>query len=533
MNKSLRAEFDALKARFESAAGKMSAESRALVDELLMAVFMEKHTPKSSANSSLPASQSPNDDTARTRPGAKGKGPSYNDARCANTRTRESIRVLSVDACQRCGEDLTDAACTGRERRTLIDIVFEKVVRHVDAQIKLCHTETRARFPLEMPGPLQYGPGIKAYVVHLLIAQMLSLKRVAQSMHALIGRTLSEATLLGYLAQLHHALAEWESHAIERLLASPAMHVDETSLRVDRKNHWIHVYSAGTLTVKCLHPKRGCEAIEAIGILPRYGGARLLGLVSELRALRPRLVRGTFVRELAFIVDAHDYAWAKRIAPWACHQVSKRDDKTLTPSEYKALQKRYRTILTQGARELPPIPPRQNGQRGKVAKSDAVGADAKAQRFAKHPDVAFTNNRAERDLRMAKVKQKVSGCFRTRKYAENLKLSAVHGEPGLQPAGGIQIALAGRAVRVVTRHKEDLTMQPPPFGELSQNQNPQPFTLCMPSLSYQLKHGTRLGQREFVSANEKHYSSQFGKSVTRLMDSAKDAYFESLKIACQ
>ena len=72
---------------------------------------MEKHTPKSSANSSLPASQSPNDDTARTRPGAKGKGPSYNDARCANTRTRESIRVLSVDACQRCGEDLTDAAC--------------------------------------------------------------------------------------------------------------------------------------------------------------------------------------------------------------------------------------------------------------------------------------------------------------------------------------------------------------------------------------------------------------------------------------
>ena len=228
---SLRAEFDALKARFESlcVAGTMSADSRALFDallmlfEVLMAVLMEKHTPKSSANSSLPASQSPNDDTARTRPGAKGKGLSYNDARCANTRTRESIRVLTVDACQRCGEDLTDAACLGHERRTLIDIVFEKVVRHADAQIKhcaRCHTETRACFPREMPGPLQYGPGIKAYVVHLLIAQMLSLKRVAQSMHALIGRTLSEATLLGYVAQLHHALAEWERHAIERLLAS-------------------------------------------------------------------------------------------------------------------------------------------------------------------------------------------------------------------------------------------------------------------------------------------------------------------------
>ena len=105
---SLRTEFDALKARFESlcAEGKIPPESRALVDallmlfELLMAVFMEKHTPKSPANSGLPPSQSPDDATARTRPGAKGKGPSTNDAQCANTRTRsEAIRTVS----QNCG----------------------------------------------------------------------------------------------------------------------------------------------------------------------------------------------------------------------------------------------------------------------------------------------------------------------------------------------------------------------------------------------------------------------------------------------
>ena len=471
---SLRAEFDALKARFESlcVAGTMSADSRALFDallmlfEVLMAVFMEKHTPKSSANSSLPASQSPNDDTARTRPGAKGKGPSSNDARCANTRTRESVKVLTVDACERCGEDLTDAACLGHERRTLIDIVFEKVVRHADAQIKhcaRCHTETRARFPHEMPGPLQYGPGIKAYVVHLLIAQMLSLKRVAQSMHALIGRTLSEATLLGYVAQLHHALAQWEHHAIERLLAMPAMHVDETSLRVERKNHWIHVYSAGTLTVKCLHPKRGREAIEAIGILPRYGGVAVHDCWASYLSYTHcdhALCGAHLLRELAFIVDAHGYAWAKRMKRLllgACHQVSKRDDKMLTPSEYKALRKRYRTILTQGARELPPIPPRQNGQRGKVAKSDAHNLWERMQkhetavlRFAKHPDVAFTNNRAERDLRMSKVKQKVSGCFRTRKYAQAYcRISSYlqsMANQGYNPLVAIQIALAGRAI---------------------------------------------------------------------------------------
>ena len=137
--------------------------------------------------------------------------------------------------------------------------------------------------------------------------------------------------------------------------------------------------------------------------------------------------------------------------------VSKRDDKTLSASQYKALRKRYRTILTQGARELPPIPPRQNGQRGKVAKSDAHNLWERMQkhetavlRFAKHPDVAFTNNRAERDLRMSKVKQKVSGCFRTRKYAQAYcRISSYlqsMANQGYNPLVAIQIALAGRAI---------------------------------------------------------------------------------------
>ena len=203
--------------------------------------------------------------------------------------------------------------------------------------------------------------------MHLLIAQMLSLKRVAQSMHALIGQLLSEATLLGYIAQLHQALAEWEHQAIERLLVQPAMHVDETSLRVDRKNHWIHVYSAATLTVKRLHPKRGCEAIEDIGIIPRYGGVAVHDCWASYLSYTHcdhALCGSHLLRELTFIVEAHDYAWAKRMKRLlldACHEVAKRDEKRLSESEYKAVQKRYRTILTQGERELPPIPPRQKG----------------------------------------------------------------------------------------------------------------------------------------------------------------------------
>ena len=166
------------------------------------------------------------------------------------------------------------------------------------------------------------------------------------------------------------------------------------------------------------------------------------------------------LKALAMTAAEEASMWGVKAVPLARtvrHQVSKRDDKTLTPSEYKALQKRYRTILTQGARELPPIPPRQNGQRGKVAKSDAHNLWERMQkheiavlRFAKHPDVAFTNNRAERDLRMAKVKQKVSGCFRTRKYAEAYcRISSYlqsMANQGYNPLVAIQIALAGRAV---------------------------------------------------------------------------------------
>ena len=108
----------------------------------------------------------------------------------------------------------------------------------------------------------------------------------------------------------------WEHHAIEHLLAAPAMHVDETSLRVDRSNHWIHVYSAGTLTVKWLHRKRGREAIEAIGIIPRYTGVAVHDCWASCLSYAHcdhALCGAHLLRELTFIVDAHGYAWAKRM----------------------------------------------------------------------------------------------------------------------------------------------------------------------------------------------------------------------------
>ena len=312
-----------------------------------------------------------------------------------------------------------------------------------------------------MAGPLQYGPGIKSYVLNLLIAQMLSLKRVQQSIRTLIGMILSEATILKYVMQLHQALEKWEQDAIEKILAMPAMHVDETSLRVDRKNHWIHVCSAGDITLKFLHPKRGKAAIEAIGVIPRYGGVVIHDCWASYLAYDHcdhGLCGSHLLRELVFIIETNGYAWAtnmKRLLQETCAIIAKRKRKKLTRNEYKNLQKRYRNILTRGGKELPPIPPRQNGKRGRIAKSDAHNLWERMKQyekavllFARESHVSFTNNRAERDLRMSKVKQKVSGCFRTSKYAEAYcRISSylqTMANQGYNPLVAIQLVLSGQ-----------------------------------------------------------------------------------------
>jgi transposase len=469
---SLREEFDTLKGEFERlcANGQMAPESRALFQamlmlfEVLMAVFMEKRTTKTRANSGLPPSQTAKDDDTAPRPGAHTRGKGFNGIPAGNTRTVETVERSPVATCATCGEDLSDTPCQGVERRTRIDIVFEKVVTHVDAEIKQCpqcQAQTKGLFPADLSGPLQYGSGIKAYALNLLVAQMLSLKRVQQSVRTLIDLALSEATLLKYLMQLHQALGAWEQAAVDQLLAQPTLHVDETSLRVERKNHWIHVCSAGDLTLKWLHPKRGGEAIETINVIPRYGGVIIHDCWASYLAYDHcghGLCGAHLLRELTFVVEANGYRWAaniKRLLQHTCAEVAKRDSKQLTDKEYKNLRKRYRNLLTRGEKELPPIPPRQNGKRGRVAKSDAHNLWERLKRheeavllFAKLPHVPFTNNRAERDLRMSKVKQKVSGCFRTRQYAEAYcRISSylqTMGNRGYNPLVAIQMALSGQ-----------------------------------------------------------------------------------------
>jgi len=473
---SIREELTRIKEEFadQTKANKITPESSMLIKSLIMllelvfSIFLEKTTKKNNRNSNKPSSQTDQDNTSISKRGSNGKGKPEDIISADNSRTVVTDIVLSVDACCECGESLENVKALGHERRTRIDIVFEKTVEHFDAEIKQCHRcheTTKAVFPKNIHGKLQYGNGLKAFIIHLMISQMVAVNRVKKMITAMIGSRLSEATLLSFVLRLHLALESWEEKAKNILLAQPTMHVDETSIKVNRKNYWIHVHAGGDVTLKLLHPKRGNEAIVDNDIITRYGGCIIHDCWASYLSYTQcthGLCGSHLLRELTFIFDANQYKWAKamkHLLQFACRKVSKSKSKKLTKKAYKNLQKRYRTILTIGKKELPAIPAKSKNKNGKIAKSDAHNLwdrlkkyEDAVLRFAHDPRVSFTNNRAEQDLRMAKVKQKVSGCFRSEIYAQAYcRISSylqTMANKGINPLIAIQMVLGGEICEV-------------------------------------------------------------------------------------
>jgi transposase len=468
---SIRNEVSRLKVEFERlcSEGKITSESVAIMNglfmivELILSIFMEKITTKDNKNSSIPSSQTEKDESSLPHQGCNGKGKNENDALAKNTRVKEQVTISVVNVCAICAEDLSDTPCTHYERRTKIDILFEKVVDHVDAEVKqcpACGTTVKGQFPSDMCGPLQYGDGLKAFVINLLVCQMVALNRVQKLIKAMTGELVSEATLLKFVFRLYLALETWEDQTIEQILETKAINADETSIRVDKKNHWIHVYASGNITLKFVHRRRGKEAVEAIGIIPRYEGTIIHDCWASYLSYKHvghGLCGSHLLRDLTFAVDANGYKWAqemKDLLRETCVKVSQSEEKKLDEKDFISCQARYQDILTRGAEELPPVPPKPSGKKGKLAKSDAHNLLARLQAhevsvllFAKDPHVSFTNNRAERDLRMSKVKQKVSGCFRTEAYAKAYcRISSylqTMANKGYNPIIAAQMALAG------------------------------------------------------------------------------------------
>ena len=452
--------------------------------QMLVLLLLEKKTKKTSQTSDLPSSLTPFDKTAASRKGSKRKGPKPERGQYEKVRREVQQQTSPVCECSGCGEDLSETASEDCQRRVLVDIEFVTKETRIDAEIKRCpkcSKVNRGAFPENMPGPLQYGNGIIALATDLMISQMVPLKRTAQLLKMMCGRQISEATLLKWVRRLHQTLSGWERAAMERLLEMPVLHADETSIRVNRKNHWIHSCSFADLVVKKCHPSRGAKAVDAINIIPRLGAR---GSCDDDDAKKPVLVHDRWatyfkydnvdhalcgphlLRNLQHIEKAHRHKWAqnmRRLLLDTCREVADADAKKLSETRFEEVSARYRAILAEGRAELPQRPPRK-GKKGRIPKSEAEllldafkTYETEILRFARQSEVPFSNNRAERDLRMAKVKQKVSGTFRNFDHAQAYcRISSYlqsMSYQGYSSLAAVQIALNGNAVQMLDQSK--------------------------------------------------------------------------------
>ncbi len=277
------------------------------------------------------------------------------------------------------------------------------------------------------------------------------------------------------------ALEEWAQAATEKLLQMPVMHVDETSIRINRKNHWMHTGTSGDLGLMRVRARRGQEALDGINIIPRCGGARSKEQEGDASP-RPALTRDRWAscfryaqcdhalcgrrlqRDLQLILDARPHRWAKKMLklPLQAHQeAAKANIRARSETRCAAVRKQYRRILAQGAGELPDLPARK-GRRGKPPKPDAHSLREAFQsfeneilRFARNPFCPCTSNSSERFHRMSKAKQKMSGTFRAFNMAQAYCRVTSHLQTmnmlGCNPLTAIELALKGEAVDMLKK----------------------------------------------------------------------------------
>ena len=402
-----------------------------IIVELLFEMLQTKKTRKNSSNSDLPPSSDFGSNGNRNKP-KKGENKNLG-SQLNNSKLETSEETLSPDKCKNCDASLEDAEVTDTEQRTTIDIEYTiKEKNHTSETRKCseCEGETKAPFPEGVDGKVQYGIGIKAAVINFLMVQMMSMQRIQEHFTGLIGRVLSPSIILKYVTQFSESIIDWEKDMISQLLVAKVLYIDETSMRVGKELYWIHTYSFENIVLQFIHPKRGVEAIIEIGILPKYGGI----IVHDCWApyftfdVIHALCNAHLMRELKFIEESMQYRWTtrlKRLLKVAIWMVNSREDKVLTEKEYAKLARFYDGILMEALVELPNFPEK-TGKRGRAKHTDAQNlwlrlCDYKdaVLLFAKVAEVDPTNNKAERNLRMNKVKKKVSGCFRSKEMAKH------------------------------------------------------------------------------------------------------------------
>lgn len=342
----------------------------------------------------------------------------------------DEILHYRPDLCKNCQRPLEGVAGEVIERRQVQDLPPWRLVisEHQVEQVccPQCQQMNRGTFPTEVSAPAQYGAHVRALAVYLHQAQFVPAQRTCEALAELCGCELSAGTLARWMHQAATVLKPTLSQIAEGILASPLQHGDETGVRVNGKLHWLHVNSTRWLTHLAWHRKRGHEALEAIGIWPRFRGRGMRDRWASYDQYRcaHSICGAHLLRDLTFVQEqGQDWAGDLKEVLLGMYEAARewweRGATRLPAQERDEWVGQYFDVLARGFAAQPPpeAPRRRQGRRKQSAAKnlldDLVRRAEQALAFLDDLTIPFTNNQAERDLRMVKVQQKISGTFRS------------------------------------------------------------------------------------------------------------------------
>lgn len=399
---------------------------------------------KNSHNSSKPPSsdglKKPRTKSLR-KSGERSNGgqPGHPGNTLAQVEFPDKVDVHKVNICQGCQTSLDEVKEIGRKRRQVFDIPklrievtehqsFTKICPH-------CGLVNHGEFPSEVTQPTQYGTNVKAHAVYLNNYNHIPLDRTARFFGDVFGHRVSEGLILEATDKVAENVKPSNEVIRQKLIDGEVAHFDESGLHVEKKLQWLHVASTPELSYYGVHPKRGCEAMEGIGIVPQFNGIAVHDHWKPYFSYTNcdhSLCNAHHLRELTFIEERYEQDWAKDMGNLLSeiNEEVKRVKLTsdhLEDEKIRDFESRYDKIIEGGKLANPPPPTEDTlpKKRGKPKQSPPKNLldrleDKKIEtlRFMYDFRVPFDNNQGERDIRMMKVKQKVSGTFRTIKGAE-------------------------------------------------------------------------------------------------------------------
>jgi transposase len=438
---------------------RLTAQDARIVEQDARIAELERQLAASSRNSSKPPSSDGLDKPApKSLRGRSGRRPGGQPGREGRTLRQvavpDEVVVHEPGACAGCGVQLSAKdRPAGVVRRQVFDIptITVRVVEHRLVSRRCpCGVVTTAASPAGVNAPVSYGPHAAAIAVYLCLGQHLPVERTAFLLAELFGTPMAPGTVAAWTSRAAAGLAPFTSAARTALTATELVHLDETGLRVAGRLHWLHVATNARFTVLFCHAKRGKEAIDAAGVLPEFTGIAVHDAFTSYArypAATHALCNAHLLRELIAVIDhqrAHPppagsgvptgWCWAAQIIDALLALKASTDTGVLPDPEVLTA---HRRLIVSAALI---------GASADAGPSDAVGRRHRALarrirrrlddylRFAVDSRVPFDNNAAERDIRMAKIKQKVSGCLRTLAGAQDfaamrsyLSTAAKHG----------------------------------------------------------------------------------------------------------